>query len=309
MGAWGGGLYASDFARDMKATIKGVLRAPLDDDALLAEIWQAHGAGTEDLEALDYWLVLADQLERRGLHRPEIAARALAIAASGEDLALLAELEADKSTIAARRRDTERLAARLREPRPAKPRSPLRKPQPLLLAPGEALTWPTDRGASINAYIPEDAPWKPDFNQDGWGFGVVTEAGHAFHALAYYAIQVLRWRRAARPSAELAAHCPRSPYCYGTITAGQLKRARVERLGRIADAQFGPAPQPAEADRCVRRAVIAEIGLSNAFGLDAWNTWVLPGPKFPIPAPSGTPLDPDQPDQRPGPYDLDAAPA
>ena len=36
MGAWGGGLYDSDFALDLKGgTSKGVLRAPLSDDEVL----------------------------------------------------------------------------------------------------------------------------------------------------------------------------------------------------------------------------------------------------------------------------------
>ena len=36
MGAWGGGIYDSDFARDLKGTINGVLRAPLTDDEIFA---------------------------------------------------------------------------------------------------------------------------------------------------------------------------------------------------------------------------------------------------------------------------------
>ena len=38
MGAWGGGLYDSDFARDLKGMIRGIWRAPLSDDEILAEI-------------------------------------------------------------------------------------------------------------------------------------------------------------------------------------------------------------------------------------------------------------------------------
>ena len=38
MGAWGGGLYDSDFARDLKGLIKGIWRAPLSDDEILAEM-------------------------------------------------------------------------------------------------------------------------------------------------------------------------------------------------------------------------------------------------------------------------------
>ena len=303
MGAWGGGLYNSDFALDLQGTIEGVLRAPLSDDEVLAALWASHGEGAVEADALDYWLVLADQFERRGLQRQDVFERAIAIIDAGEDLAMLQALGAEPKTIAARRKETTNLAERLRHPRPAKPRRPLKKPQPLLLEPGEALTWPTDRGGSINPYVPETSLWKlGGFTQDGWGFGIVTEAGHQFRVLAYYAVQVLKWRRAERPSPELAVHCPRSAYHYGTMSQLHLKRSRVERLGRVPDEAIGPPPQPEVARRSARQAALGNIGLSNAFGLDAWNTWAW-DLKFAFPAPSGTPLDPNEPDQRPGPYD------
>jgi hypothetical protein len=304
MGAWGGGLYDSDFALDLKGTIKGVLRAPLSDDEVLAEMWASHGEGAVEADALDYWLVLADQFERRGIRRQDVFERAIAIVEAGEDVAMLEELEAEPKAIAERRKETSKLVERLRDPRPAKRRRPLKEAQPLLLEPGEALTWPTDRGDSINPYVPEDLLWKlGGFTQDGWGFGIVTEAGHHYHVLAYYAVQVLKWRRAERPSPELAAHCPRSAHQYGTISELHLKRARVERLGRVPDEALGPPPEPDVARQSSRRAALEDIGLSGAFGLDAWNRRIWPDPKFVFPAPSGAPLDPDEPDQRPGPYD------
>jgi hypothetical protein len=154
MGAWGGGLYDSDFARDLKGTINGVLRAPLSDEEVLAEIWASHGEGAVAADALDYWLVLADQLERRGIRRQDVFERAIAIVEAGEVVAMLEQLEAEPKTIAERRKETAKLVERLRDPRPAKPRRPLKTPQPLLLEPGEALTWPTDRGDSINRMFP-----------------------------------------------------------------------------------------------------------------------------------------------------------
>ncbi|HSR71084.1 MAG TPA: hypothetical protein VLL72_01770 [Kiloniellales bacterium] len=301
MGALGGGLYDSDFALDLKGAIKGVLRAPLSDDEVLAEIWVSHGEGAVELDALDYWLVLADQFERHGIRRQDVFARAIAIIEAGEDLAALEALEAEPNTVVKRRKETAKLVERLRDPRPAKARRPLQKPQPLLLEPGEALAWPTDRGDSINPYVREDMLWKlGGFTQDGWGFGIVAEAGHRYHVLAYYALQVLKWRRKERPSPGFAIHCPRSAYHYGTITKLHLRRARVERLGRVPDEALGPPPEPEVARRSARRAVLQDIGLSGAFGLDAWNRSVWPDLKFNFPAPSGAPLDPDEPDQRPG---------
>ena len=141
------------------------------------------------------------------------------------------------------------------------------------------------------------------FTQDGWGFGIVTDAGHQFHVLAFYAVQVLMWRRAGRPSPDLAVHCPRSSHLYGTTGKLHLERARVERLGRVPEEAMGPPPEHDYARRESRRVTIGDVGLSSAFGYDAWNHFVIPGPKFVFPAPSGEPLDPDEPDQRPGPDD------
>jgi hypothetical protein len=109
MGAWGGGLYDSDFARDLKGTINGVLRAPLSDEEVLAEIWASHGEGAVAADALDYWLVLADQLERRGIRRQDVFERAIAIVEAGEVVAILEQLEAEPKTIAERRKETAKL--------------------------------------------------------------------------------------------------------------------------------------------------------------------------------------------------------
>ena len=105
---------------------------------------------------------------------------------------------------------------------------------------------------SINPYVAEDQLWKlGGFTQDGWGFGIVTDAGHHYQVLAYYAVQVLKWRRPERPSPELAVHCPRSRHRYGTIDELHLKRVRLERLGRVPDEALGPPPAPDEARQTI----------------------------------------------------------
>jgi len=57
-----------------------------------------------------------------------------------------------------------------------------------------------------------------------------------------------------------------------------------------------------DSDTAVLMVFTALLGVIVAMlGLDAWNSTIWPGQKFPLPAPSGTPLDPDEPDQRPDP--------
>ena len=285
MGAWGGGLYDSDFACDLRADFKGFFRAPLSDDEFLAKIGEAHGPpdGDDHVDACDYWLVLADQLERQGLHRQDVFERAVAIIENGEDLAALEKLGAEAGTIARRRKVTAELLDRLRNPRPAKPRRPLRKPQPLLFEVGDALIWPTDRGQEMS-------PWVPGgFKQDGWGFAIVTDTLHEYGVFAKYAVQMLMWRRPERPTLEVAAHCRRSHHAYGTISKRHVENMGIERIGKAPPDALGPPPNPQFADH---RGIEWHL---DAFNKLCWNFL-----KFPIPAPSGTPIDPDEPDQRPG---------
>jgi hypothetical protein len=283
MGAWGGGIYESDFGCDMRADIDGFMRAPISDDELLATIAAAHGSGEDDdhVEAFDYWLVLADQLERRGLQRRDIFERAIGIIESGQDLAALEKLDAGRGTLARRRKDTAKLLDRLRDPRPAKQRRPLKKPQPLLFEVGEALAWPTDHGNCFSEYV------LGGFRPDGWGFGVITGTAHEYGVFARYTMQALMWRRPERPSAELAVHCRRSVNHYGGMSQRGIDSLQVERLGKAPAEAIAPWPD----SHNVRRS-----GLP--FGLDAINRFSEC--KFPHPAPSGTPLDPDEPDQRGG---------
>lgn len=304
MGSWGGGLYDSDYARDLRSMIKGVWRAPLSDEELLAEIGAPTPSGPDDVEALDHWLVLADQFERAGMHRLDVFERAVGIISAGQDLTALEALDADRNTIARRRKATAELLERLRNPRPAKQRRPLAKPQPLLFEEGEAIAWPTDRGDCINPYVGEDQlHLLGGFRQDGWGFGIVSHVGHHYGVLAFHAVQALKWRRPERPGIERAAHCARSEPHYGTMAQLHFDRLKIERLGIAGLAALGPPRDPHTAERESRKAALENVGLSRAFGWDAFNHSVFPGPKFMFSAPSPEPLDPEEPDQRPGMYD------
>jgi len=290
MGAWGGGLYDGDFACDLRATIDGVLRAPVSDDQALAEIGRAHGFGHDDehVDGFDYWLVLADQLERRGLLRQDIFDRAVGIIEQGRDLTALEQLDADRKTIARRSKETAKLLERLSNPRPAKQRRPLKSPQPLLFELGEAIVWPTDKGQI-------KAPWVPDFEQDGWGFGIVSDIGHLYGVLAFHAVQALRWRDSQRPSIGQAVHCARSEHLYGRITEEHVATVGIERLGTVPEEALGPPLHPASFESDRRKAALRDGGLPRAFGWDAFNHSIIPGPKFMFAAPSPMPLDPDDP--------------
>ena len=80
MGVWSVGLYSSDFALDLRSTISAVLRLPFSDERLIDAICETEPQSAENPDDEDYatfWLVLADQLAKRGL--PATRARDIAL--------------------------------------------------------------------------------------------------------------------------------------------------------------------------------------------------------------------------------------
>jgi len=70
MGVFGTGLYAGDFALDVRSTVAAVLRLPLDPDRLVdivhgTEPSVADNSSNEDHTT--FWLVIADQFAKRGV--------------------------------------------------------------------------------------------------------------------------------------------------------------------------------------------------------------------------------------------------
>ena len=286
MGAWGGKLYDSDFACDMRADIAGYMRAPISDEEVLAKIEQAHGLGHdgEHVDGFDYWLVLADQLERRGMPNPDIFERAIGIIERGEDVRALEKLNAGPKTLAARRKDTAKILGRLRNPRPAKKRRPVKAPQPFLFEVGEMIVWPTDRGNAFGPFLPDCR-----FEPDGWGCAIINGRGRDYDVFPYYIAQALMWRRSDRPRLEDAAHCRRSSNYRTSFTPRDIQEQRIERLGLVDADVLGTPPEPQK---------IYRHGLS--LGIDGFHRFAIGFLKFPYPAQPGPPHDADEPDQRPG---------
>src|SRR5205814_1948662 len=95
MGAWGTGLYSSDLAGDMRAVIKSALRLPVDEDRVVEILSDCERGAAADPDNEDYttfWLVLADQFEKRGVAHAPTREKALAILNQGDDLAMMKKL-------------------------------------------------------------------------------------------------------------------------------------------------------------------------------------------------------------------------
>ena len=191
MGAWGSGLYSSDFALDMRGAVKAVARLPFPPDRLLEYLCAAEPSSANDPKDADhtiFWLTVADQFAKRGIDCADARDRALAIITNGADLTAMAALGMDDKSLVKRRAMLKELRGRIAAPIDiAKPRTVLKAPQKLLLGVGEVLVYPVCKGAPTNPYaIGKNWAWVKAWQQDGWGAFVVVERGHAFDFLAWY---------------------------------------------------------------------------------------------------------------------------
>ena len=107
---WGLGvraLYSNDIAKDLKSTIAAVTRLPLDTDELVGIISSSFPEAANDANDEDhttFWLVLADQLHRKGIESRDAFDRAIEIVDSGKDLNMPAVAEMEKGN--QRKRET-----------------------------------------------------------------------------------------------------------------------------------------------------------------------------------------------------------
>src|SRR5215469_9668418 len=95
MGAWGVGLYSGDFALDLRAVVAAVARVPLDEDAMVQALCDTEASAAEnptDEDHAVFWLVLADQFEKRGIFSARVRDMALAVIDGGEDAAMMQKL-------------------------------------------------------------------------------------------------------------------------------------------------------------------------------------------------------------------------
>ncbi|WNB84344.1 hypothetical protein [Cellulomonas sp. ATA003] len=273
MGADGPGLYSDDFAADLRATVGSVCRLPLSPAEILATLIELEPSATmpDDEEYSTFWLVVADQLHRRGI-QSAATDRAIEVIDDGTNLAVLESLEMSEADLRKRAKILQNLRLRLVKPPPAKRRTVLTAPQPLLLNVGEVYAFPADRqGNCRNPYFPDDS----GFVTEGWGSFVVVASGHALGYLAWYAIAVGPGRLRRRPDLdEAVAELEGAPYGLGTLTRQHMRRMQLEKLGVVVPpAMFEPAQED------VMETVGADISLSNALSL-----WLQP-------ATSGSELD------------------
>lgn len=238
MGAWGAGLYQDDSASDLKSTISLVSKVPAEGDRLLEILRAVQGnAGVDEEDECTFWLVIADQFERRGITCPEAFATALSIIEDGRDLRRLEESGLDQRGLLKRTAILQELAGRLRAPRPARPRPRAGKPPAFFVDVGEIYAFPTMRGAAVNAWFEtwEQARFQPD----GWGALIVLQKGRAYDWLPWVSVASLTVGYEHCPSLEdalgarLLKHLQTDGAAKCVPKRSHIKRMKMQLLGRV----------------------------------------------------------------------------
>jgi hypothetical protein len=242
MGVWGTGLYSGDFALDLRATIGAVVHLPFDPDRLVeilcdTEPNAANNPNNE--EHSTFWLVVADQFAKRGIVCDRARERALQIIDGAEDIDMLEKLGMKPSDIRRRRKLLLEVRARIATTSVNRPRTVLKKPQPLLMDVGDVIVYPTCEGRCLNPYYPSKElnkrytrngplPW----TQDGWGAAAIVDCGRAFEFLSWYRPLTLAEARNEKPELDLL----RGDLLWrlelpGTCSLSHFKKMELERIG------------------------------------------------------------------------------
>jgi hypothetical protein len=281
MGTWGTGLYASDFAADLRTTIRAVLRLPFEPDRL-AEIVAATeptaAANAADEDHSNFWLVLADQFARHGVRSDQVVEKTLEIIDSGRDLDMQAQLGQSASGLEKRRRVLADLRERIVASPAAGARKVLKAPQPFVMDVGDALIYPTCGGQCRNPYVAHLERLKiygPNGGQvwtpDGWGALVIVTRGHTFGFFAWYRPVVVRrgWDHA--PDLGMLRQGEWRLESPGTCSTTHFRRMGLEKAGRFdidagkLEGSFGPqGPGDAQAIRDISIANVMHVVASSS---------------------------------------------
>jgi hypothetical protein len=241
MGTWGVGLYAGDDALDLRSSISAVCHLPYGGDQLVELLAELNPEASDPAKEghSTFWLVVADQLHRRGI-RSVARGRALDIIVSGADLEMLAKLGMTDADLRKRRRMLDELATELRSEPPAKPRKTLKKPQPLLFGAGDVLAFRIDRrGNCYNPY--QTDPVLANFKPVGWDGTVIVGSGHALEYLAWYAVAPTSVPFKDRPTLEqVMARIQLAKAKVGTLSKSHVARIGLERLGTAVTPKLVP---------------------------------------------------------------------
>jgi hypothetical protein len=278
MGVWDIGLYSSDFALDLKPTITTMLKLPLSETEILEHIKKAYSEICENKTDEDYtifWLVLADQMHKKGISLPKVFEMAIAIIDSVEDIRMCKDLGMLEPELKKREKILQDLKKRLSFPVEKKARKTLKKPQELIFQNGDLFCFPiNDKGHCFNPYIKESdrGNWRNDFIQTGWGAGLVSFAGHILDYFACYQVVVCKkgFPTNQKPNkTTLIEEMLWSLNHPGTCSKLHFKRMEIELIDNVDYAEEAIKTQEKFGYDTYMSTVTSNISLANRLWLNA----------------------------------------
>jgi hypothetical protein len=143
-----------------------------------------------------------------------------------------------------------------------KQRKVLANPQPLAMAAGDVIAFPTCAGRPINPYF-KSKDLIPGWRHDGWGVFIVVETGRVFGYLAWFRTLTLDGARHARPEMEaLWAKQTWELRRPGTCSPLHFRRMELQAVGKVRvdedalERRFSVLPSP-------RTAAIIDKSIAN----------------------------------------------
>lgn len=209
MGAWGVGLYQCDEAADLKAAFAEAAKLPIDTDALVKRLTDAHALAT-DPEETDGWLALADQLHRYGLEHEATFAAARKIITSGTDLRLKQELEMSPRDLEKRAKVLDELLESWSQPHPTpRKRRMMKGPEEFIFEVGDVWIMPAMKRAPLPFFWHQydQATINDHYKPDGWAGFVVFDRWLYDTFFARYLIAIVHLEPAAKPVLDGVLSC------------------------------------------------------------------------------------------------------
>ncbi len=284
MGAWGAGLYSSDFAMDLRPLISAIVRLPLPDSELARIAIEANPTVANDTTDEDYtifWLTLADQFAKKGVDCPRTRQCALDIIASGSDIAMMRQLGMQERDLRKRQNNLDALRSTITSAAagPAKPRKTLKEPQRLIMQTGDCFVYPVCKKQAINPYFASADLY--GWIQDGWGAALVVETGRTLDYLVWYRLAALEQNFTDKPSmGDVRRARIAGGLSAGTCSPTHFKRMRLEKIGALTlrpGAIHGRVPELATA-RSGDMAAIHDISVSNNLSINLFPGAAFEGP-------------------------------
>jgi hypothetical protein len=236
MGTWGAALYSSDFAADLRARIAMVARLPLDEERLLEVICSTEKSSAEnpaDADHTVFWLVVADQFEKRGIFSTRARDMALAIIDGGKDSAMMQNLGMRPVDLRKRAANLEALRARLAaQPHVSHRRKTIDTPQPYVFEIGGVYAFPLNEGKPINPYMSPKQLSRSSWSPNGFGLILVIGRGRAFDYFAWYqAVTAHEVLPSPPDTSHLVSEVRWAPPIYGTCSAAHFRKIEFKQVG------------------------------------------------------------------------------